>query len=263
MKKIIFAISVFFILAVSVWIIAIPERMILELTNNILSEKGMHVISDGFEKGLFYNFSAQKILLSKTSGLDAEPPLFTCDNVKGGMNLISVFKLAPTLVFKCSVNNGVVTGDVRLTGAHDFTSEGQGIDFKGIHFLEHYGVSGDGRLSWNMRLVKESGEITFSIADAKLQGISVMRFLPLNLFQDIKGLLLISNGVVEVRSLALKGDGIYARMRGTVSADKLDLTMELMVNSLLKADSLILKALESYRVSPGYYVVPLQQKLPM
>jgi len=263
MKNILFAISALLILALSVWIIAIPERMILELTNNVLSEKGFHIISDGFKKGLFYNFSAQKILLNKTSGGDAEQPLFTCDNVKGSINLISMFKLAPALVFKCSVNNGTVTGDIRLTGTHDFTSEGQGVNFKGIHLLEHYGISGDGRLSWNMRLLKETGEITFSIVDAKLQGISAMSFLPLNLFQDIKGMLLIGNDAVEVRSLALKGDGIYSRIRGTVSADTLVLTMELMMNSQLKVDSLTLKALESYRVSPGYYVIPLNQKLPM
>src|SRR5208283_3123798 len=85
MKKLLFAISALFILAVSVWIIAIPERMILELTDNVLSERGFHIISDGFKKGLLYNFSAQKILLSKTSGLNAEQPLFTCDNVRGSI----------------------------------------------------------------------------------------------------------------------------------------------------------------------------------
>jgi hypothetical protein len=60
----------------------------------------------------------------------------------------------------------------------------------------------------------------------------------------------------------MSGAGIYARVRGAIGGTDMNLSLELMTDSSFSAEPLFQFALEKYRVSPGYYVIPLKGVIP-
>ncbi|MDH5203807.1 MAG: type II secretion system protein GspN, partial [Nitrospirota bacterium] len=66
----------------------------------------------------------------------------------------------------------------------------------------------------------------------------------------------------HISSLSLQGDGIYARVKGNIKKNVMDLTLELMQDSSSADKSSLLLFLENYKVSPGYYVIPIKGNVP-
>jgi hypothetical protein len=97
-------------------------------------------------------------------------------------------------------------------------------------------------------------EIKFSLRDANIRGPGL---LPLEMFQKAQGALVMDGGVSSVKSLSLEGRGIYARVKGYISGKNQDLKMEVMVDSSSQSEPSHLKILEQFKVSPGYYILPL------
>ena len=85
--------------------------------------------------------------------------------------------------------------------------------------------------------------------------------VPLEVFHEIKGAATIKDEIVEVRSLALTGKRVYGRVRGSIKGVDADMSFELMTDSSFGLGSLTHAVLGQYKVSPGYYVVPLKGKM--
>lgn len=265
MKKAAVALIVLLLLVVCMWFIAIPENLIADLIENSLSREYLYLKTEGVKKGLFYNFGAERILLKKKgSGRDSDDTLLVFSNVKGRLDFLSLFRLRPELRFHGSMNGGDVTGFVRLTGADSLMITAGNIRINGIPLFEPLGIYGDGILSGSFRVRNNSGELKFSVRDVNLKSTSLSGvFLPLDLFHDIKGAVKMnSDNTAEVQSFAMTGTGIFARVKGTMQGNDMNMSLELMTDSSFASGSLFQMILEKYRVSPGYYLVPLKGGIP-
>lgn len=265
MKKTAVALIALLFLAACLWFIAIPESLVAGLIENSLSREYLYLKTEGVKKGLFYTFAADRILLKKKgSGADPDDTLLVFSNVKGRVALLSLLMLRPELRFRGSVNDGGVTGVVRLTGADSLMITASALRINGIPLFEPLGIYGDGILSGTFAVRDNSGELKFSVTDLRLKSTALGGvLLPLDLFHDAKGSVRISNDTTaEVRSFAMTGTGIYARVKGTIKGNDMNMSLELMADSSLASESLFQMVLEKYRVSPGYYLVPLKGGVP-
>jgi type II secretion system protein N len=263
-KKAALIIAVILFLVTGLWFIAIPEDLIVDIIENSLSRDYLYLKTEKVKKGLFYNFSAGRVLLMKkgTEG-SSDYPLLVFDDVTGRFDFLSLFTLSPELIFNGRMNQGEVRGLVRLTGRDTLMIKGGNISMGGIPLFEPLGIYGDGILSGSFLVHNNAGELKFSVSDARLNRTSLGGiFLPLDLFHEIKGAATLGNDIAEIQSFAMSGAGIYARVRGAIGGTDMNLSLELMTDSSFSAEPLFQFALEKYRVSPGYYVIPLKGVIP-
>jgi type II secretion system protein N len=262
-KKAAVALIALLLFIVALWFVAIPESLIADVIENSLGRDYLYLKTEAVEKGLLYSFEAERILLKK-KGSGEDSTLLVFNNVKGNLEPFSLFRLHPELRFQGSMNGGDVTGFVRMTGADSLMITADNVRMAGIPLLEPLGIYGDGTLSGSFLIRNNSGELKFSLRDAQLKSASVGGvFLPLDLFHDAKGAVRFAeDGAAEVQSFALTGTGIYARVKGTVRGRDMNMSLELMTDSSFAPDPLFRMMLERYKVSPGYYQIPLRGSVP-
>ncbi len=251
-------------LIAGLWLIAIPERLIVAVIENSLSRDYLYLKTEEVKKGMFYSFRAGRVfLMKKSDGESPGSPLLVLTDVRGRFAFMSIFTLSPELAFKGWMNGGEVKGRVRLTGKDRLVISGENIPVRGLPLLEPLGIYGDGTLSGSFVVRDNTGELKFSVRDAQFDRGSVAGvFLPLDLFHEIRGAASLSNDVVEIQSFAMSGRGIYARVKGGIRRTDMNLSLELMTDSSFTAEPLFRFLLERYRVSPGYAVIPLTGALP-
>lgn len=264
MKKAALIIAVALLLVTGLWLIAVPEGLVADVIENSLSRDYLYLRTEEVKKGLFYNFRAGRILLMKKgAGGSPDYPLLAFEQIKGRFKFLSIFTLSPELDFEGRMNGGEVRGLVRLTGKDTLVIEGGDISIGGIPLFEPLGIYGDGSLSGSFLVRNNSGDLKFSVKNARfdrasLGGIS----LPMDLFHEIKGAAIVGNDAIEIQSFAMSGTGIYARVKGSISGTGMNLSLEVMTDSSFTAEPLFQFALERYRVSPGYAVIPLKGMIP-
>lgn len=255
--------TVLFII-VGLWHVVIPASLITDTMENALNGDYLYLKAEELKKGAFYNFSAARvILMKKEGGGTADYPLLVFENVKGRFEFLSLFVFQPQFSFAGRMGVGEVRGKLRLTGTDTLKIEGKDISIRGIPLFEPLGVYGDGILSGNLLVRNNTGDLKFSVRDvqlvpASLGGIS----LPLDLFHEIKGAITLRNDTAEVLSFAMTGEGIYARVKGSIRRADVNLTLELMTDSSFVAEPFFRFLLERYKVSPGYAVIPLHGLIP-
>jgi len=269
-KKAVIVISSLVLLVVGSWLVILPEQFFIGLIENGLDSEDLHLKTEGFSKGLFLSFSAEKIVLMKRGHFrqgekDGEKPplsetaIVSFDDVRGKINLLSLIRFSPALDFDCTVNGGRVRGEIGLAGNGRSRIDGAGIRLQGIPLFELIGVHGDGNLSVALSLDNGKGEAKFSVDDARFKAASFGgAFVPLDLFHMAKGALIVNTGTIDLQSFALYGNGVYARIKGSVKESNLNMNLELMMDSSFEAGAALQPLLERYKVSPGYYLIPLK-----
>lgn len=267
MRKVIIALTFLILflvgLSVGLWFLAIPEDLLKDVMTKSWGKGNLYFEPEGFEKGALYSFRAGRILLKNRKSAEKGDFLLAVDQVEGRLIPASMIKLNPEVEFSGRIKEGLVTGTVTFAGKKAIRVHGKDVPIKGIPYLESLGIRGDGKLSWDLSLVDGAGEAKFSLTDARLKGAQLKGFfLPLDMFENARGSFVISQDTIDVQSLALEGRGVYARAKGKVTGKSLDLNMELMRDSSLQLDPSVVKLLEPYQVSPGYYVIPVKQNLP-
>lgn len=264
MKKIVIAVVLLSVFVAGLWFIALPAAQIIDILEGSFKKDHIYLKTEGFKKGLFYNFSAERVLIKeKSANEDSETPLLIFQDVNVRFEFISLFRLSPEVSFNCRIGHGVVAGKVGLTGKKSLEIKGDDINVNDIPFFESLGIYGDGILSGNYLFHNKKGELKLSVNDARLKDTYLAGvFLPMNLFNDIKGVMTINDDTVEVGSLAMSGKGVYGRVKGGIKANHMDLSLELMTDSSYATGAIPLAILEQYKISPGYYVIPLKGDIP-
>lgn len=244
-----------------IWLVAIPEHLIVELLEGALNEKGIKLKAEGFKKGLFCSFGAEKILVSNRR----DAPIVTIADLDVRLDWLSLLELTPRLNLNGRINNGRVYGDIGLKGRENPVSiRGDNVHIKGLPFLERSGIIGDGVLALNFQSINNRGELRFSINDAQFKSIhsTDTDYLPLHLFQRVKGVLIVKQATINVQSLTLEGRGVYIRIKGDIGKNKPNMKVELMMDSSFEWGPFLQGSLEQYKVSPGYYILPSSQIVP-
>lgn len=257
MKKAVTTLIAIFVVFIGLWLVAVPESLIVRHMEDALGRQGMNVRIVGFSKGLLYNFSVRHIDLST----EKDFPIVSVNELYAGIDFLSFLKFKPQLEISGTVNGGRVYGVITIRGQGTgggltINVNGYGININAIPALEQFGVRGNGNLGFDLHLMDNAGEVQFSILDARFQGaLSGVEFLPLDLFQSVRGTLTIEK-TITVKSLTLEGRGVYARVNGNIKGNRLDMKIELMMDASFELEPVLAKILGQYMVSPGYYVIP-------
>jgi len=257
MKKAAIAVIAIPVILIGLWVVAIPESLIIRHMEDALEKQGMHVRIMGFSKGLLYNFSIRHIHVST----EKDFPIVSVDDLRAGIDFLSFLTLKPQIDFSGMVNGGRVYGAISLRGhstggGGTMNVNGNGVNINGIPALERLGIRGNGNLDFDFHLVDHTGEARFSIPEARFEGnFPGVDFLPLDLIQSVRGALTIGK-TITVKSLTLEGRGVHARVKGNIRGNSLNMKIELMMDSSFGLEPVLTQALGPYRVSPGYYVIP-------
>lgn len=240
------------------WFIAVPEGMISDLIINSVKSDKVLIKPEGIKKGLFFTLNIGRIEVKRKD----ETPLLTIENVQIKPDFMSLIKLTPQLPFTGQMHSGIIEGVYGVKG-NSLNLQGKDIKLEEIPSLKLVNIEGEGNLSLKLGIIKGQGEIIFNVRDARLKTIILPGgyILPLNWFHDIKGLLAVGNEITEFKSFTLEGDGVYARVKGNLAGDTIDLKMEVMPEASFKKPSLLM-LIEPFKVSPGYYVIPIKMRFP-
>jgi len=243
------------VIVLGFWQIAVPGSLITDLIENSLAAKGLHAEFTGFRKGLFFTFEARRITLKKSGNA-----LLSIENARARLRPFSRLALRCPVLFEGDISGGRMNGRVDLL--HSGNRADIAIDkaeVEGVPFFRALGLAGSrGTFSGDMKIEDSSGEIRFALADAVFESASFGGVtLPLEMFNKARGAMTINNNTVEIKSFALEGDGIYARIKGNITGGRASLTAELMPERSFKEKNYLFSLLEQYRVSPGYYSIPI------
>jgi type II secretion system protein N len=254
MKKIASILAICFFLIWGFWLFFIPENFIIDSIENSSIKSGIKIGTDGFRKGLFYNFSINDLNLTYRNNR----PILTINDVKARLSFSSVVRFSPRVDFTGNISGGEIYGNTSL-GDPDGASniKGSGIDIFKIPALGFLRLKGKGNLSFDLLHINNRSEIKFSVDDINLNAtFSGARFLPLNLFQKGRGSLIIEKEAVLIKSFAVEGNGIYMRITGDIGRNNQNLKIEMMIDPSPRLSPLFMAAIEQFKVSPGYYVIP-------
>lgn len=259
MKKTALAICFILIGIVGLWIIAIPEGLILDLIEDSIEDDRVYIEIRNFKKGLFYGVTAEEILVMTKDPRIDEDLIFTLDNVKAQLDFMSLLRLRPAVDFDSMLNGGRVTGMIMMTGSRGIKMNGAKIPLAGVPVMESLGLKAQGNMSMDVTINENDAYLTFFVNDMGVRSTMLSgALLPLDMFKNLKGSLSMNHNSIDVKSFTLEGKGVYARLTGRVTESFLDLSMELMMDSSFELSSLLQAALERYQESPGYYVIPIK-----
>jgi type II secretion system protein N len=238
------------------WSIVFTDRMLIYGIEKSLTDGDLHVEVTDLKKGLFFDFKSAHMTLKKS-----DRALISIDDVTGRINPLKLLSGKPPLDFRGNVGGGRIDGEAGFLKRSSANIRVDKANIEEIPFFALSGLEGNGTLSGEFRLAKGTGDIKFVVKDAHLKngsfgGVSV----PLDVFRDAKGAMSIEGPTVKIVSFSLEGEGIYARIKGNIVGKRLDVTLELMPERSFK-EALIFSALENYRVSPGYFVIPITKTL--
>ncbi len=241
----------------SVWIV-FPEKVIQSIVENSVTDGRINVEVRDIQKGLFYNFRVGDLVVKGFGG-----ELVSLRNIHGRINPLGLARLRLEL----SIDGGVGPGDI--SGRMDFNAGGtQAVfEFKNVRMndmplFKRAGIKGTGTVSGRFSLAGDKGHMEFITADASFEpslrsGIKV----PLNLFQSISGSIDVRENIMYITSIYLEGKDVNARLKGNIKANTMDLTMELMPGRTFIENPLFLNEFDRYKVSPGYYLIPVRGDL--
>ena len=85
----------------------------------------------------------------------------------------------------------------------------------------------------------------------------------MNLFHSISGSIDIGENIIHITSVSLEGKDVNARLKGAIKDNIMDLIVELMPRKAFLENPLFLNEVDKYKVSPGYYVIPVRGYLSM
>jgi type II secretion system protein N len=256
-KKIIIAVAAVPLLFWMVWI-SFPSSSLQTIIEDSVPEGPFSIEVQGLKKGLFYTVDIARLTLK-----DPQNEFVSFDNIYGRVNPFDLLLLRLDLSVRGHIRDGNISGHVTFTksringGIHFF-----GIRLGDLQFLQRAGISGTGTLAGSFILKDNTGHLDFITKDADFEqayfsGVRV----PLNFFHTVSGALDIQDNAVHIAAISLEGKDMYARLKGTIRDDVMDMTMEFMPGESYAENPLVLAGLEPYRVSPGYYMIPVRGDL--
>ncbi|MCX8030624.1 MAG: type II secretion system protein GspN [Thermodesulfovibrionales bacterium] len=248
-----------FLILISLWIIIIPEEVIEDYLIESIKLQKIQLKTEGIKKGIFFSLCIENIFLKNTNNLT----ILEIKNLKIQPDYITLLRLNPTLTFTGQIHSGNLSG-LYILRQRKITVFGKDIKIEESPLLKSININGNGKLSFDLTSGNAEGEITFTIKDLKLKNIFLPNgyILPMELFEYIEGLIAFNKNSVEIKTLSLRGESIYAKIKGNIIAESLDLNMEVMPEASFNKLSYLM-IIEPFKVSPGYYIIPLRIKNPI
>jgi type II secretion system protein N len=245
------------VLAWMIWL-AFPETAIQTIIEDSVAGSRFEIEVQGLNKGLFYTVDIDTFLLKGGRG-----ELISVKNIRGYINPLFVPLFQLRLNGNGAVGDGNISGNLNLSkGKIKADVNFQKVGFSDLYFLKLTGIKGKGTLSGSFTISNSGGHAEFVSRDAvfeetQFSGVKA----PLNIFHMVTGSIDLSGSVVEVVSLAFQGEDIYARLKGDIRGNVMDISMELMPGKSYIENPFVFAGLEAYKISPGYYIIPIRGDL--
>jgi len=256
-KKILIAAVSFLLLIWALWMV-IPVALIEYIIADSMSGRKITVETAGLRKGIFYSLSAENILVKSGNS-----EILTFEDVKSRINPFRLVLLQVKIAVNGNIGGGDISGDMHFAGKSvRIRLEANNASINRIPFFEKAGIKGAGVLSARLTLANDDGRLDLTANGVKFEpavfsGIRV----PMNLFSNVAGALSIKENIIKVISVSFEGKDIFARLKGDIRGSFMDLTMEVMPGKSYLESPFLLAGIERFRVSPGYYVVPVRGNL--
>ena len=236
------------------WVV-FPESSIQTIIEDSAAGSQYELEVQGLSKGLLYTISIEELRL-KNRGRE----LAAMKDIRSRINPLLLPLLQLRMAINGSVGGGSVSGTLNLarnktTGELEFS----GVDFGELNFLQFAGIKGKGTVSGTITFREGSGHAEFVSKDAVFEQADFSEIrAPLNIFHQVTGSLDMRGDTVEIVSLSLQGEDIHARLKGNIRDAVMDISMELMPGKSYIENPFVLAGLESFKISPGYYMIPLK-----
>jgi type II secretion system protein N len=256
-KKILIALTAIPVIFLGIWI-AVPETSIQSIIENSISSNKFRLEVKGLKKGLFYNLSVDNLTL-KSSG----EQLVSLTNIHSRVNPLSLIMFRLNLFFDGGIGGGNISGRInRIKNKIQIGLDIKKADISDIPLFKLIGIQGTGTISGRFTMTDDTGHVEFVAKDSSFEpavfsGVRV----PLNFFHSIRGSVDIKGDIINIVSVALEGKDIYARLKGVIKDAVMELYMELMPGTSFIENPLFLAGLEKYKISPGYYVIPVKRDM--
>jgi len=241
------------------WLIAIPDEVIEAGIKGALSvplEEGFKVSIEGVRKGPFFTIHMDSIRIEK----DGEE-IIEIRAIVSRPDSIDPFKGRLRLSFTGQIGDASITGKMVLPLFREAVRSGifniDGLKIDSIPYLLNKGIEGDGHLSAVIRLKGGEMDIDFSIPDLQVRDPGIIDLPLLETFHELQGTIAIRSGRIEIGSIGLEGEKGYARLKGQIMGERVDLELELMPypERLTEVEAMLISR---YEVSPGYYRIPVR-----
>ena len=245
------------IFLVLVWLFAVPVNLLQSNIEDVVARSGnsnMTLSIEGLRKGVFLNLYADKLELN----IDDRTALIVTDFAGTfAPGYLLEGKLAVRI--KGDIADGDLSGVFQLPVNGSIKIENAALDK--IPYLTRFGLDIKGSANSDITMDIDKVKVMFKVPDLSIDESSSIIPL-LNTFHTLQGSVSIVQNNVQVESVSLEGDKGYARLKGNILNNRMDLVIELM------PDRDKLNALESmmigkYIVSPGFYVVPIKGMMPL
>ena len=257
MKKILIGFIALVVILWAPWIVFSSASLQFIIEDSFNSER-IHVETTGLEKGLFYTLSAEKVII-RSPGRE----LLVFDSVRSRIDPLSLMIRKLRLTADGYIGGGTFSGNLRLgRGAGQMLFDVKQADINRIPLLQNIGVQGTGTISGKVSLKNDSVTIIFATDKVSFEPSLVAGIrLPLNFFHRATGSLTAKGNILTIESVSLEGKDIFARLKGRIQNSLMDMTMELMPGRTVIENPLFLAEFERYKVSPGYYAIPVRGNL--
>lgn len=235
------------------WLFALPDSLIKMTIEDSISSQGKSNINasiEGLRKGLFFTVYADSLELE----IDKTTALRITD-ISSKINPLYLLKKQLAFSIKGKIGTGDIKGFFKLPERGSLKIEGAEIN--AIPYLASVGFGGSGLISAHLNLTNNTIDVIFKIPDADIHVSAMGIPLPINSFRKIQGALTLKENTIKVTSISLEGDRGYARLKGNVTSGFMNLILELMPSAgkLKPIESMLIG---KYKISPGYYVIPIK-----
>jgi type II secretion system protein N len=245
------------VLSWMIWIV-FPETAIQTIIEDSVPGSQVVIEVQGLKKGLFYTVDIDALILKGRSG-----ELISVKDIRSYINPLFVPLFQLRLTGNGAIGDGNILGNLTVSrGKIKGTVNFQKVGFSDLHFLKLTGIKGKGTLSGSFTFGESAGHAEFVSKDVvfeetEFSGVKA----PLKIFHMVTGSLDLRGSVIEVLSLAFQGEDVYARLKGDIRENVMDISMELMPGKSYIENPFVLAGLEGYKISPGYYIIPVKGNL--
>lgn len=253
LRNILYSLTVISLFIVLSWFFAVPDDLLkskIEDSISVAENSAINASIDVFKKGIFFSFNADSLKLKR-----GDMPLFNITAISGRINPLYLIKGQLSFSITGKLGEGDIEGSFRLP-------EGGNIkiinaDIKAIDYLSQIGIESSGYISSDIVLNNSTLNIIFDIPDLTIQNSGKITLPFINSFHKMQGALSVNEDMIKISSVSLEGTKGYARLKGAIDKGVMNLALELMPSSK-EVTPIELILVEKYKVSPGYYLIPLK-----
>jgi type II secretion system protein N len=242
---------------VGIWYWGVPDNYVADRIEG-LGVNPVNIKVEGFAKRILFQFNIDRVLIK-----NGDDEIWSVLDVSGGIKPLQLLKGKAVITAAGGSYGGNINAAIKVSkNEQDASISFTDIETSEISYFRSMGFEGRGALSGSLNYANGKGGLEFVVDDTELKGFSGSGvFIPLDYFHTVRGAAeLVSPDSVRIKSFALSGEGIYVRIKGRIEKGLADLEVEVMPEASFPGNSLLM-LIERYKISEGYYYIPIKRYL--